>query len=642
MKPITKLLSILVLILGIAPQILNAQSDTRTEDGLPPMMISGTYNTTYYAPFRDWQIFPVLIPMKNAIPSLRYEERFDLNQAGQIIGSLRGEVANGTYSIPLPGEPAASAWFDTDGDPATPSKVKVFLAGIGNGVIGDHYITRYDFVYTRSFRFDPTSHLWEGQLVVWSAEDGATFPILNGDDNIYYTPDDVMATVPAGWSVVEVKAKAALGRESVRVYHTSEPIIQLSEPRQLSDVDLSALSYSDAFQELINHLEQTYIFTEYRQVDWEALRQQFAPRAEQVTTPQEFQQLLQDSLFTFRDGHLSIFGAGVSPDNWGVLGMHVFPVDGELMVVDTYTNSPIGLYSEIVPGTVILEINDQDAMTYFQNTPRSIYSNGHEIGDLWRRGEFVFRAEPGTYFRLTYRLPDGRVSRTALSTVLYNEVSDNDPNIPAEAVYYRILDSGIGVIGIRNFTSAFIDDRWNEAMQAMLAANVSGIIIDLRYNSGGFSGISNYLLGDFLDEDIYSGREISALDEDGDGKFDIEDEFYYGRKRVFDPARVAVMIGPDCYSACEFAALAFQDIGATVVGHLPSGGAGGGVGASYLLPGETLVYGMAVVRSEDPEGNITIEGTGVQLDIQVPFTAQGLASGEDLVLKAAEEWLLSR
>jgi hypothetical protein len=66
------------------------------------------------------------------------------------------------------------------------------------------------------------------------------------------------------------------------------------------------------------------------------------------------------------------------------------------------------------------------------------------------------------------------------------------------------------------------------------------------------------------------------------------------------------------------------------------------VGASYLLPGNTRIYGMAVVRQEDPDGNVVIEGTGVQLDLQIPFTAQGLASGEDVVLQAAEDYILNR
>src|SRR5690606_31978278 len=106
-------------------------------------------------------------------------------------------------------------------------------------------------------------------------------------------------------------------------------------------------------------------------------------------------------------------------------------------------------------------------------------------------------------------------------------------------------------------------------------------------------------------------REVSILDEDGDGLPDTREEYYFARGKVFDPARVVVLVGPNCFSACEFAAQSFHDIGATVIGHLATGGAGGGVGASYLLPGQTRIYGMAIVRQEDPSGQIIIEGVGV-------------------------------
>jgi len=324
------------------------------------------------------------------------------------------------------------------------------------------------------------------------------------------------------------------------------------------------------------------------------------------------------------------------------LGLQVYPVDERLMVIDTYSISPAA-ESYIVPGTVITTVNGEDAIDYFDHIPRSIYSGGHEAQDIWFRGGLAFRAEPGTTFDLSYVLPDGTLGKETLTTDEVTNVYDRfDEQQPGGPVYYDILPSGIGLIGIRNFTSSLVDNLWDEAMQFMLDNKVDGIIVDLRNNGGGFSSLTNYMLGAFLDNDVYSGREVSAVDEDGDGIADIQDEYYFARGAVFDVHDVAVMVGPDCFSACEFAALGFQDIGATVIGHLPSGGAGGGVGASYLLPGNTRIYGMAVVRQEDPDGNVVIEGTGVELDMQVPFTANGLASGDDIVLRAAEEYLLNK
>ncbi|MCL4879980.1 MAG: hypothetical protein KJ064_25215 [Anaerolineae bacterium] len=604
------------------------------EDGLAPRMVTGTYETTYYAEFSDWQVFPVLLPMLSADNHLPFYQRFDLRAEAQIVGQINGEVGSGVYQIILPDSPVEAGWYDTDGDPNTPSKVKVFTIGTGTGMVGENYVSRYDFIYTRSFGFNPNNHLWSGKLLVWAAEENATFPVLNGVDNIYYTPDDIYVKVPAGWSVIEVKAKSSVGSESVRVFRTSQPVVELTEPTYLGDVDLSELSYEDAFLSLINHLEATYVFTDYRRVNWNEIRTIYGPKAAKVSSDSEFHALLETALFSFYDGHLAIIGPGIPEWFWGWVGMQVFPVEDQLMVMKVYEVSPIAQNTHIVPGTVITHVNGMDAMSYFASVPRTIYSSGHDTGDTWRRGSMAFRGLPGTVYDLTYRLPDGSEETTRVETVYVGDIESTE-TIDPRPLDYEILPNNIGFIAIRNFTSATLDNLWDAALETMLQKNVSGIIIDLRHNGGGFSTLSNYMLGSFLDSDVYAGREVSALDEDGDGERDIEDDFYYGRGRIFDPSRVVVLIGPDCFSACEFAAYAFKDIGAQVIGHLTSGGAGGGVGATYHLPGGTMVYGMGVVMSEDLDGNIIIEGIGVPLDVQVPFSAEALAAGEDTLLLTA-------
>jgi C-terminal processing protease CtpA/Prc len=603
------------------------------------MTLAGDYFSSYYGGFEDWPIFPVALPMRSLDPTLPYPERFDLTAVGQVRGDLEGEVGEGRYSIPLPADPRESAWFDSDADPATPSSVKLFMVGIANGLVEEDYVSRYDFLYARSYFFDPNTRLWQGNLLAWSAQADSTIPILNGPDLQFYSADDLTVTLPQGWSVIEIKAKD--GEYGVRVYQTSQADLFLVEPPQFEDVDLTDLDYQTAFLTLLDELERTYVFTDYRAVDWEGLRQQFGPKAAQVRTPQEFQALLQAALFSFPDGHLAIIGQGLPAWIYGGIGLQTYPVEGELLVIEVWPNSPAALQGDLIPGTAILTVNDQPALEFFQKVPRMVSSGGHQTSQLWQRGDYAFRAEPNQAFRLTYRTPDGRTSTTSLRAVPLSAMGDLNeeatPPVPAE---YRILEGGIGLVTIRNFTSSRIDDIWDDAMEVMLTTGVTGIIIDLRDNGGGFSLLSNYMLGDFLDEDLYAGREVSSLDEDGDGQRDIEDEFYYARQRVFDPARVVVLIGPNCYSACEFAAHAFQSVGATIIGHLTSGGAGGGVGASYFLPGQTSVYGMAVVRQEDAAGQIIVEGIGVPLDVEIPFTIQGLASGEDVLLQAAMKFIV--
>ncbi|MFP4323934.1 MAG: S41 family peptidase [Anaerolineales bacterium] len=628
----------LFVILGGLPAASTAQQGNTPTD----ITISGSYHTTYYGSFDDWDIFPVLLPVINFDPNLRYTERYDLRPAGQIVGQLSGDVSSGDYQIALPTDPAQSLAYDTDGDPSTPSNVKVFIVGTASGMIGRDHVGPYDFLYTRSYRFNANTRIWSGELLIWTDQPRAELPILNGPDNVYYTADDRWVTVYQGWNLLTVTPGDGNNTETLAVAPLGDTVINLTEPAQLEDVDLRHLAYDEAFLTLLDELERTYVFTDYRAVDWDALRAQYAGKAAQVIDPSGFQNLLQDALFSFRDGHLSIAGPGLPPAMFGRLGMDVYPVGNELMVLDVMSTSPVARGSGISPGTVITHVNGQAALAYFDNVPRVIYSGGHISQDQWFRGRLAFRGEPGTAFDISYRLPDGQTNQTTLFTDSVRYVED-EPDLPRPrgVVYHDVLPSGIGHIGVRSFTSARVDDLWDDAMQTMLAEDVPGIIIDLRQNGGGFSGLTNYILGDFIDEDVYVGQEISSLDEDGDGQTDEQPEYYLARAQRFDPARVVVLVSPNCLSACEFAAYGFQWLGATVMGHLPSGGAGGGVGATYLLPGDTRVYGMAVVRREDPQGNVIIEGSGVPLDVRIPLTAEGLASGEDILLQAAQAFLLA-
>jgi C-terminal processing protease CtpA/Prc len=79
---------------------------------------------------------------------------------------------------------------------------------------------------------------------------------------------------------------------------------------------------------------------------------------------------------------------------------------------------------------------------------------------------------------------------------------------------------------------------------------------------------------------------------------------------------------------------------AIIVGQYPTEGAGGSV-EQFLMP-EGLFTQITVGRAVDASGDIHLEGTGVVPTVKVPVTVETLqkqASGEDVVLEAAEEAL---
>jgi C-terminal processing protease CtpA/Prc len=103
---------------------------------------------------------------------------------------------------------------------------------------------------------------------------------------------------------------------------------------------------------------------------------------------------------------------------------------------------------------------------------------------------------------------------------------------------------------------------------------------------------------------------------------------------------LAVIVGPQCSSACEFFAYDLTlDDRATIIGHYPTAGLGGSI-SQLLMPGPS-VFQYTTGRALDMEGNIHIEGIGVVPDVRVPVTAETLFA-EDALLEAAVEYLDSQ
>jgi hypothetical protein len=103
--------------------------------------------------------------------------------------------------------------------------------------------------------------------------------------------------------------------------------------------------------------------------------------------------------------------------------------------------------------------------------------------------------------------------------------------------------------------------------------------------------------------------------------------------------RVAVIVGPDCVSACEFFTYDMTlEERATIIGHYPTGGLGGSVD-EVLMP-EDEAFRFTQGRAVDAEGNIHIEGIGVVPDVDVPLDEAAVLGEEDVLLRAAIRYLI--
>jgi C-terminal processing protease CtpA/Prc len=211
--------------------------------------------------------------------------------------------------------------------------------------------------------------------------------------------------------------------------------------------------------------------------------------------------------------------------------------------------------------------------------------------------------------------------------------------LPIEA---EILDSGVGYIRINTFSDDYnlMARLWESYIQVLLDNEVTDLVLDLRNNGGGSGGLAMDFVGYFFDEEVVVAETLYY--NELTGAFEASD---YPSKIKPAPmlftGEVAVLVSPNCVSACEWFsnAMTVQDR-AVVVGSFPTNGAAGEVGrGQYTLPFDINMQ-FPTGRPQTMDGNLLIEGVGVVPSVVVPVTAEGVLGNADPVLDAAVEALL--
>jgi C-terminal processing protease CtpA/Prc len=570
---------------------------------------------------------------------------FEFSLEGQVIGPVE-QISEQTlsYHLILPEAPQATL-LDVDNDGEEDQGVMVFSVAYWSNTWGDPFLeprdgTGWSNAYASTIT-DPErdDEIIGGTLVVWAPDNQQAFPSGFGDDKMLFTEDDPTAPISAGYTLVD------LDQDPFRFYKERHPEITLTEG-EVAVNDYSDLSYKEAFDALFEKVSREYPFTELKRIDWDSLYETYAPHVAEAANPREFYEALHDFTLAIPDGHVGV--GPINPDVFypqfgGGFGLVLDELsDGTILVTQVLPNYPAAR-AGIEVGAEIITWTGQPVAEALQEVEPFFgpYSTDHHQ----RRGQLLFlpRTENGNQVEVTFNNP-GQEAKTqtlqsevevdSLFAALEREESD-ELALPLEG---EVLDdSGLGYIVINTFSDDYnhMARLWEHYIDSLLENEIPGLIIDLRTNNGGNSQLALDFAGYLFEEEITLSR--SAYYNENTGQFEFEN---LPRKiepgpRYYD-GKVAVLVGPECISACEGFAYALSYNGRSiVVGHAPTAGAYGEVGrGQYKLP-DDLSLQFPTSRTVTQDGEILIEGTGVIPDIEVPRTRDSALGREDTVLQAA-------
>jgi C-terminal processing protease CtpA/Prc len=625
-----------------------------------PVLITG--DLSYTNPLFTGGVTQPLVILEDQTGFVDRNEYYIIPQESQVLGQITSDFFTSpfSYSLSLPQVPNGTL-RDVDNDSEEDAGVMVYAVAFWTNKFGDPLLEERDlygggwstaYASTRtSDDVDTRMEIVGGKFVIYAPEDGQGFPSGFGEDGLLFTADDPIVTVPMGYTVVDMDSDPFVFDRS------ANQVIDLIEPEGAAVNDFSELGYSEAFDAMVELFRKEYAFTEFYDLDWDALHETYRPQfveAEDANDPYLYGLAMRDFLWEIPDGHvgmpLDLIVEDFLEETDGGLGISITELtDGRFIVDFLLPGSPadeagIQLGAEILEwdGRTLDEAMDDEFIWAHQ-----ALSTAHTY--RLQQLRYVTRFALGVDVDVTFQNPESDEPQSVTMTTVGERASFSNSSFFADVdglelpVEFEILPSGFGYVAIYSFS----DDEmltvqlWERMIRTFIEAQVPGVIIDMRYNGGGSGFLADQMAAYFFDEEHVLGYAATYNEQIDDFYFDPRsvDEYILPQEELRYDGEVAVIVEPSCFSACEFFSydMTIADR-AAIVGHFPTGGLGGGVNDFYMPEGMTIRF--TVSRAVDPDYNIHIEGQGVAPTVEVPVTMESVFSEGDYLVSAAEAYLL--
>ena len=625
--------------------------------GNEPYKLSGTFTVTNGFVFESYFVenAVALVDMHGFVVRDNY---WELPVNSQVLGFLDMDIPKltGSWNISLPERPEG-VLNDVDNNGKADSGVQIFTASYFPNFSGGPFANGDDRSfgwpnYLASVITDGTKdyEVIGGKLVVWSPDNKQSFPSGFGADGLLFTSDDPVASIPAGYSIIDLDQKPFL------FIREGEPVLQLYEPADFAVKDYSALTYTEAFDSMFQFVSKHYAFNGYPDIqpDWQKLYAGIKPRiakAESNKDANAFWLAMRDFTWAFKDGHVGLSSTDYhdqlfSTQTAGGYGFSIRELDdGQIIVMYILNGGPAAVAGMQV-GAVVTAFNGM----LISDAINGVLPWTLPMSSAWdlryQQTRYLLRAPLGTEASVTFTNPGGNPKKVILKTIAerdsYSRTSryfgvDTKPLLPVE---FKILDSGVGYIKVNTYYDDLnlLNRLFQRALESFKTNSVPGIIIDLRNNSGGNPiGLAAYL----TDKDIpmpqgYSYSETtSQFEKKGvPGRILPNVEQYRFDKMV-------LLVGPNCASACEDEAYSFSQVPEmSVVGMYPTSGTMADVGDGQISLPDGISMQIPTERFIMEDGSLFLQGKGVKPKLHVPVTLDTVTSSEDIVLKFGENVVL--
>ncbi len=393
------------------------------------------------------------------------------------------------------------------------------------------------------------------------------------------------------------------------------------------------LSRTAGFNRLCRALELHYPYFEDKGVNWDELKERYAPLAAAAADDAAYFRAIRSMLAELNDAHTAL----VTPFPEEIYMLGSVRIIGEKAVVARVREDITAAGLE--RGAVITGRDGLTVTEYLAALETWQISGSTERQRLQKGYLTLMTAAAGETFELTYLDVEGNSRRAQLTGAPPKPLFNSDPaqGGTSPVIEGKHLGSGIGYINIPTFSSGGrnLVAEFDRALDALLDA--PALILDLRLNGGGSTANSDRIAGRFFEEPFVYGREYYTvpLPQRGWAR-----EYIYRVKPGGSYYGGPVVLLTDVFtvSTAENFVAAMKDSQRALLAGRPTAGSSGNP-VRFNFRGGYARYSTGDFRRNDGR---PIEGIGFQPHIPVEWTVEDVINGCDPDIAAAENYLLDK
>jgi carboxyl-terminal processing protease len=402
--------------------------------------------------------------------------------------------------------------------------------------------------------------------------------------------------------------------------------------------DQQASNGTETFDAAWTIIRDTHFDRTMNGVDWNAVRTELRPRAEQAKSVGELRSVLRDMLKRLGQSHFAVIpGAEGSPahlDLSGDAGIDVRLVDGAVLVTAVERESTAAKVG-IKAGWKVTAVGGTPLAPLLAELPAEPRLRGVEA---WRITTERLRGPSGSTVNVTFL--DGNDHIHDLTIERRPETGEpvTVGHLPTMFVRVeserRVVPGGLSAGVIRfNVWMTAVDREFQKAIEAH--RNADGIVIDLRGNPGGLAAMLMGISGYFVKDRKVLG---TMKTRDTELRFHANPRLVNAAGERVEPyaGPLAILVDAMSGSASECFTGGMQAIGrARVFGQVSMGQALPAL-FNKLPNGDVLIHAYGDFVAAD---GTRLEGRGVVPDVVVPLARASLLQGKDETLEAALDWI---